>query len=117
MDFDDVGGLGPVIQSLKEMISLPLLYPELYERFAIAPPRGVLFYGPPGTGKTLVAKALAASCSQVRRAQHYSITAMMSTLKALDFVLLPGPPCFACPGLSFSLGLLSNLTSLSRPTC
>ena len=103
MDFDDVGGLGPVIQSLKEMISLPLLYPELYERFAIAPPRGVLFYGPPGTGKTLVAKALAASCSQVRRTQHYSIPLMMSTLKALDFVLLPGPPCFACPGLSFFL--------------
>ena len=70
VDFDDVGGLGPVIQSLKEMISLPLLYPELYERFAIAPPRGVLFYGPPGTGKTLVAKALAASCSQVRRDRH-----------------------------------------------
>ena len=98
-----MGGLGPVIQSLKEMISLPLLYPELYERFAIAPPRGVLFYGPPGTGKTLVAKALAASCSQVRRAQHYSIPVMMPTLKALDFVLLPGPPCFACPGLTFSL--------------
>ena len=64
VDFDAIGGLGPVIHSLKEMISLPLLYPELYDRFSISPPRGVLFYGPPGTGKTLVAKALAASCSQ-----------------------------------------------------
>ena len=82
MDFDDVGGLGPVVQSLKEMISLPLLYPELYERFAIAPPRGVLFYGPPGTGKTLVAKALAASCSQVRRDQYYSIPVMMWPLES-----------------------------------
>jgi len=30
------------------MIFLPLVYPELFERFHIAPPRGVLFYGPPG---------------------------------------------------------------------
>lgn len=30
------------------MIFLPLAYPELFERFHIAPPRGVLFYGPPG---------------------------------------------------------------------
>ena len=33
------------------MIFLPLVYPELFERFRIAPPRGVLFYGPPGTGE------------------------------------------------------------------
>jgi hypothetical protein len=51
------------IQQLKEMVSLPLLYPELFLRFNVTPPRGVLFHGPPGTGKTLVARALAASCS------------------------------------------------------
>ena len=38
-------------QALKEMIFLPLVYPELFERFHIAPPRGVLFYGPPGAGR------------------------------------------------------------------
>ena len=54
---------GQVVQSLKEMVQLPLMYPELYERFGISPPKGVLFYGPPGTGKTLVARALAATCS------------------------------------------------------
>ena len=41
----------------------PLLYPEMFERFKIQPPRGCLFYGPPGTGKTLVARALANECS------------------------------------------------------
>ncbi|RKP38415.1 P-loop containing nucleoside triphosphate hydrolase protein, partial [Dimargaris cristalligena] len=61
--FADIGGLDHCVQSLKEMVMLPLLYPELYERFAIAPPRGILFYGPPGTGKTLMARALAQSCS------------------------------------------------------
>ncbi|KAK4057556.1 TAT-binding protein-like protein 7, AAA ATPase [Microbotryomycetes sp. JL221] len=63
VSFDSVGGLGSHIQQLKEMVSLPLLYPEVFERFNMSPPRGVLFHGPPGTGKTLLARALAASCS------------------------------------------------------
>ncbi len=50
------------IHSLKEMTLLPLLYPEVFQRFNVTPPRGVLFHGPPGTGKTLMARALAASC-------------------------------------------------------
>lgn len=63
IDFDSVGGLDGHIQQLKEMVMLPLLYPEVFQRFKVTPPRGVLFHGPPGTGKTLVARALAASCS------------------------------------------------------
>ncbi|KAK7151151.1 hypothetical protein R3I93_012170 [Phoxinus phoxinus] len=62
--FDSVGGLTHHIQSLKEMVVFPLLYPEVFEKFKIQPPRGCLFYGPPGTGKTLVARALANECSQ-----------------------------------------------------
>ena len=64
--FDSVGGLddrefgggivifnltlGADINQLKEMVALPLLYPELFQQFGITPPRGVLFHGPPGTG-------------------------------------------------------------------
>ncbi|XP_063735979.1 ATPase family AAA domain-containing protein 2-like isoform X2 [Eleginops maclovinus] len=62
--FDSIGGLSRHISSLKEMVVFPLLYPEVFERFKIQPPRGCLFYGPPGTGKTLVARALANECSQ-----------------------------------------------------
>uniref|UniRef100_A0A4W3HVM1 ATPase family AAA domain containing 2B n=1 Tax=Callorhinchus milii TaxID=7868 RepID=A0A4W3HVM1_CALMI len=62
--FDSVGGLSQHIQALKEMVVFPLLYPEVFERFKIQPPRGCLFYGPPGTGKTLVARALANECGQ-----------------------------------------------------
>jgi len=40
------------INQLKEMVALPLLYPELFQQFGITPPRGVLFHGPPGTGKS-----------------------------------------------------------------
>lgn len=63
VNFESVGGLADHIDQLKEMVSLPLLYPEIFQRFHITPPRGVLFHGPPGTGKTLMARALAASCS------------------------------------------------------
>ncbi|GEQ71498.1 hypothetical protein JCM33374_g5182 [Metschnikowia sp. JCM 33374] len=67
IDFSAVGGLDNYIDQLKEMVALPLLYPELYQNFSITPPRGVLFHGPPGTGKTLMARALAASCSTPTR--------------------------------------------------
>lgn len=67
IDFSSVGGLDNYVNQLKEMVALPLLYPELYQNFAITPPRGVLFHGPPGTGKTLMARALASSFSTSTR--------------------------------------------------
>lgn len=63
VNFDGVGGLDNHINQLKEMVALPLLYPEVFQRFHVTPPRGVLFHGPPGTGKTLLARALASSVS------------------------------------------------------
>lgn len=36
--------------SLKEMVGLPLMYPSIFAKFNISPPKGVLFHGPPGTG-------------------------------------------------------------------
>ena len=63
VNFDSVGGLQGHIDQLKEMVALPLLYPEVFQRFHVTPPRGVLFHGPPGTGKTLLARALASSVS------------------------------------------------------
>jgi len=72
VDFSKVGGLDVVIQNLKEMVQLPLTYPELFLAKKITPPRGVLFHGPPGTGKTLMARALAASCStETRKVTFY----------------------------------------------
>lgn len=61
--FSSVGGLDGHVQCLKEMILLPMMYPEVFKQFQIHPPRGVLFHGPPGTGKTLIARALANECS------------------------------------------------------
>ncbi|XP_032569357.1 ATPase family AAA domain-containing protein 2-like [Chiroxiphia lanceolata] len=64
VQFDGVGGHSHHISDLKEMIILPLLYADTFEKLKIKPPRGCLFYGPPGTGKTLVARALANECSR-----------------------------------------------------
>lgn len=57
--YGDIGGLEAQIAEVREMIELPLLHPEKFERIGIEPPRGVLLHGPPGTGKTLLAKAVA----------------------------------------------------------
>ncbi len=57
--YEDVGGLHKQIQRLREMIELPLRYPEVFERLGIEAPKGVLLYGPPGCGKTLLARAVA----------------------------------------------------------
>ncbi|CAI0440943.1 unnamed protein product [Linum tenue] len=62
--WESVAGLQAVIQSLKEVVILPLLYPEFFSNLAITPPRGVLLHGYPGTGKTLVVRALIGSCAQ-----------------------------------------------------
>jgi transitional endoplasmic reticulum ATPase len=57
--YEDIGGLDDAIQKIREMVEIPLKYPQIFERLGIEPPKGVLLYGPPGTGKTLLAKAVA----------------------------------------------------------
>ena len=59
IQYSDIGGLETQIKEIREIVELPLLKPEVFEKIGIDPPKGVLLYGPPGTGKTLLAKAVA----------------------------------------------------------
>ncbi|CAN3375136.1 hypothetical protein DIURU_005395 [Diutina rugosa] len=61
--WDDIGGLDGIKNELKETVEYPVLHPEQYQKFGLAPSKGVLFFGPPGTGKTLLAKAVATEVS------------------------------------------------------
>jgi transitional endoplasmic reticulum ATPase len=57
--YDTIGGMRSQLAQIREMVELPLRYPELFTALGVVPPRGVLMYGPPGTGKTLIARAVA----------------------------------------------------------
>ncbi|KAI9349448.1 P-loop containing nucleoside triphosphate hydrolase protein [Zopfochytrium polystomum] len=61
VQFKDIGGLDPIIDSLKETVIYPLCLPQLFQSSSglLGAPKGVLLYGPPGCGKTMLAKALA----------------------------------------------------------
>ncbi len=59
VSYEDIGGLRPQLQRIREMIELPLRYPEVFRRLGIDAPKGVLLHGPPGCGKTLIARAIA----------------------------------------------------------
>ena len=55
----DVGGLGPAVEELREVIQLAITRPEVLTRLGITPARGVVLHGPPGSGKTLLCRSLA----------------------------------------------------------
>ncbi|VBB07826.1 atpase aaa-type core [Lucifera butyrica] len=57
--YEDVGGLDKELERIREMVELPLNYPEIFRRLGVEAPKGILLYGPPGTGKTLLARAVA----------------------------------------------------------
>jgi transitional endoplasmic reticulum ATPase len=57
--YEQIGGLEKELRRVRELVELPMKYPQLFARLRIEPPKGVLLFGPPGTGKTLIARSVA----------------------------------------------------------
>ncbi|BCV21841.1 CDC48 family AAA ATPase [Moorella sp. Hama-1] len=57
--YEDIGGLAKEVRRVREIIELPLKYPQLFRRLGVEAPKGILLHGAPGTGKTLIARAVA----------------------------------------------------------
>jgi ATP-dependent 26S proteasome regulatory subunit len=77
--FDDVGGLQEAKTALKGF-ALALSEPDLYRKWGIEPPKGVLLYGPPGTGKSKLAQALATTSGAIF--YHLKLTNLTSKFAA-----------------------------------
>jgi len=76
IDWSDIAGLNFAKESIREIVILPMLKPQLFVGLR-SPSRGLLLFGPPGTGKTLIGKCIASQSFST----FFSISASSLTSK------------------------------------
>ena len=59
LKWDGVAGMRQLKAIFERDVILPFQFPELYKKYRVPIPNGILLYGPPGCGKTFIARALA----------------------------------------------------------
>lgn len=95
--FDTLGGIDDVARALHELVVLPMTQPDLFRRFGVKPPGGVLLHGPPGSGKTVLARAAAHESGATLLA-----SALLALLHALQTPCCAPLPHLLCRGLTGS---------------
>lgn len=86
--FSSVGGLDGHVQCLREMVLLPMMYPEVFKQFHVQPPRGVLFHGPPGKNMLSRTNRSARACS-LRAATQALLPLSSDNDVLVGFVVVP----------------------------
>ncbi|MFI1996876.1 AAA family ATPase [Actinoplanes sp. NPDC020271] len=71
--YADVGGLDEELRAIRDAMELPFVHPELFARYGVETPKGLLLYGPPGCGKTMIAKALASGLASPAEGQRVPV--------------------------------------------